>query len=144
MHAAWAAQWLEYEAELAARLARPAITLRVFHDEVCRQPRTIPDCSENGKFVTIPTVVICLEDAQPSVSHTASESAGRLRVWSKLIHMSVPRHNLPTSPATDRFKQTCGVRCSNLKRPGVCCARHRAKALLCAPRPLLIGAKRRA
>jgi len=35
MHAAWAAQWLEYEARLAARLARPAITLRVFHDEVC-------------------------------------------------------------------------------------------------------------
>ena len=34
MHAAWAAQWLDYESRLAARLARPAVTLRVFHDEV--------------------------------------------------------------------------------------------------------------
>ena len=34
MHAAWTAQWLEYERRLAARLARPAVTLPVFHDEV--------------------------------------------------------------------------------------------------------------
>ena len=34
MHAAWAAQWLDYERRLAARLALPAVTLPVFHDEV--------------------------------------------------------------------------------------------------------------
>jgi hypothetical protein len=38
MHAAWAAQWLDYERRLAARLILPAVTLQVFHDEVRVEP----------------------------------------------------------------------------------------------------------
>ena len=31
-HLGWAAQWLEYEAELRANLSRPALTVPVFED----------------------------------------------------------------------------------------------------------------
>ena len=34
MHMGWAGQWLQYEAELAANLSRPALVVPVFEDQV--------------------------------------------------------------------------------------------------------------
>ena len=36
-HLGWAAQWLEYEAELRANLSKPALTVPVFEDAVRRR-----------------------------------------------------------------------------------------------------------
>ena len=34
MHLGWAAQWLQYEAELRANLSRPALVVPIFEEEV--------------------------------------------------------------------------------------------------------------
>ena len=46
-HLGWAAQWLEYEAELRANLSRPALTVPVFEDAVCARLACL--CVQNGR-----------------------------------------------------------------------------------------------